>query len=237
MNTYRWQILQQGRLPVRPDGSTARADGKRCTSLLVWPVGSAPRQDNTLLIDPCLDKGGLAAASSALRQLNLKWQDLGHGFCTHPHQDHQSNLMEQVGHPLMRLDLAAPGPLDGLRLEPLPGHEESQRGLVFSDGGGEVWVTGDAVLDHEWLLAWAYYWPNRYTVNEIVQTWRSVGRVMARADLVIPGHGAPFRITATLLEALLRGFAQAPHAELCPELPGLLTARLLELEDPGRMAV
>lgn len=237
MTTYRWQILQQGRLPLRPDGTMARAEGKRCTCMLIWPADQTPRRDNTLITDPCLDQGGLAAASSCLRQLDLKWTDLGHGFRTHPHDDHTSNLMELLDHPLMRLDLAADGPLAGLHLEPLPGHERRQNALVFSDGGGQVWVTGDAVLDEAWLRAWAYYWPNRYTVEEIVQTWRSVGRVLANADLVVPGHGAPFRVTATLLEALLKTFPQAPHAELCPELPGLLKSRLLELENPGRMAV
>ena len=237
MTTYRWQILQQGRLPLRPDGATARENGHRCTSMLLWPAGEKPGRDNTLVTDPCLDMAGLAMATATLRQLDLRWEDVGHGFCTHPHHDHLSNLMDLLEHPLMRPELGADGPLGGLRTEPLPGHEQSQRALVFSDGGGEVWVAGDAVLDQVWLRAWAYYWPNHYTPEEVAQTWRSVGRVLASADLVVPGHGAPFRVTATLLDALLRGFPGAPHAELCPELPGLLRARLIKLEDPGRLAV
>ncbi len=236
MTTYRWQILQQGRLPLRPDGSMARENGHRCTSMMLWPVGAAPCRDNTLVTDPCLDMAGLAMATATLRQHGLKWGDVGHGFRTHPHHDHVSNLMELVEHPLMKPALGT-GPFDGLRAEPLPGHHESQRALVFSDGGGEVWFTGDAVLDEAWLRAWSYYWPNQYTPDEVAQTWRDVGRVLAGADLVVPGHGAPFRVTATLLEALVRSFPRAPHADLCPELPGLLRTRLGELEDPERLAV
>jgi hypothetical protein len=37
-----------------------------------------------------------------------------------------------------------------------------------------VCIAGDAILDIEWLKAWKYYWPNGYTVPEIVETWESV---------------------------------------------------------------
>lgn len=227
---YRWQILQQGRLPLRPDGATDRGNGHRCTSLLLWPEGEAPGKANSLIIDPCFNQAGMAAASAALRGLQLGWDDLGACFTTHRHQDHQPSFLGQEvsAPPPWRHD--CDGPLAGLRLEPLPGHDEQQQGVVFSDGGGEVWAVGDAVLDQEWLLQWAYYWPNRYRPDQVAETWRSLARVMAHADLVVPGHGAPFRVTATLLEALAEGFPRAPHAELCPEVSDTLRQRLVSLE-------
>ncbi len=228
MLNYRWRVLQQGRLPLRPDGSMDRTNGHRCTSMLLWPEGEEPGPDNTLVTDPCFNQAGLATAAAALRGLQISWNDLGRGFSTHDHHDHVSSLKDQVQSQLRQFQPQPGGPLSGLQLVTLPGHDAEQQAVVFSDGGGEVWVVGDAVLDQEWLLAWAYYWPNRYGPEEVAETWRSVARVIAGADLVVPGHGPPFRITTTLLEVLLEGFQRAPFAELCPEVAGMIQGRLAE---------
>ncbi len=227
---YSWQILQHGRLPLRPDGTMMRANGHRCTALLLWPHGEQPGADNTLIIDPCFNQAGAAAASAALRGLRISWGDLGSQFVTHGHQDHQPALPNQADREPAPWRPGTDGPFNGIRLEALPGHDRDQHAIVFRDGGGEVWVTGDAVLDQEWLISWAYYWPNKYDPEEVAETWRSVARVVSHADLVVPGHGAPFRVTATLVEELLEGFDRAEHADLCPEVRDILRQRLVQLE-------
>jgi hypothetical protein len=83
------------------------------------------------------------------------------------------------------------------------------------------------VLDREWLLAWAYYWPNGYSREEIVQTWRSVAAVL-RADVIVPGHGAPIDVTPELCDELCRGFDRAEHASECGDVRDRIRRRFAE---------
>jgi glyoxylase-like metal-dependent hydrolase (beta-lactamase superfamily II) len=92
-----------------------------------------------------------------------------------------------------------------------------------------VCVSGDAVLDIEWLKTWRYYWPNGYTVAEIVETWESVGKILSYADLIIPGHGQPIFVTASLMEELLVMFASAKYANDCQDVEKILSNRLDQL--------
>ena len=91
---------------------------------------------------------------------------------------------------------------------------------------GETWIVGDAILDRDWLTAWMFYWPNRYVAEEIIRTWRSVGTILASADVVVPGHGAALVVDDGLLELLLDRFPQAMLAQQCPDVQGVLNRRL-----------
>jgi hypothetical protein len=95
-------------------------------------------------------------------------------------------------------------------------------------------VTGDAVINLEWLRAWEYYWPNCYQKAEILQTWVSVAKILSVADLIIPGHGHPIKVTSELLAHLIDTFAQAEHAEACPNVEQTLCMRLEQLRESSK---
>jgi glyoxylase-like metal-dependent hydrolase (beta-lactamase superfamily II) len=90
-------------------------------------------------------------------------------------------------------------------------------------------VVGDAILDRDWLLAWMFFWPNHYEALDVVETWRSVAKILDKADVVIPGHGPPIRVDAELLQTLLDRFPKAFQAHWCPEVARVLRSRLERL--------
>ena len=225
---YEWAVLQQGQLPLRPEGRVDSAAEHRCTSILIWPEEERPGPDNSLVTDPSFSRAGLEQARSVLDRLGISLRDVGRVFVTHPHWDHRIRLPEHAalsGH--APLDPGAAGALAGVRVARCPGHEPSLEAVVFpSAGDGQVWVVGDAILDAAWLRAWGYYWPNRYRAAQIVQTWQSVAAILSGADVVVPGHGPPIPVTPELLEDLIAGFPTAEHADRCPEVAQILRDRL-----------
>ena len=230
---YDWVILQEGELPLRPEGWVNPALEHRCTSALIWPEEGRPTRDNTLLTDPYFTGRGFRGVASVLKRLGLPFHEIGRMFVTHPHFDHCLELPDEVtGDGPPPFEHGAAGPLAGIRLIPCPGHEPSLHALVFrADSGDEVWIVGDAILDEPWLRAWAYYWPNRYCLPDVVETWRSVATILSRADVVVPGHGPPISITSALLQNLLSTFPAAQHAERCLEVGEAIECRLDALLD------
>jgi len=234
---YQWAILQQGQLPLRPGREFDQTAEHRCTAVLVWPEGEAPTGQNTLLTDPCFSTRGLAEAAAVLSGFaGFSLGDARRLFVTHPHHDHVPNLpaiATATDFSMFEPDVDAG--LPGFAAVPCPGHFPTLRSLAFHDAEGRrVWIVGDAVLSEEWLRAWEYYWPNGYGRADIVQTWRSVAVILSGADVVIPGHGPPVRVTAPLLEDLLAGFPGADHAADCPDAAETLRRRLASLEGgPG----
>lgn len=220
--SYQWIILQTGSLPLRPNGRRQSCH-HACTSVLVWPEGQTPTADNAVLTDPCFTLSGHHGAAFVLRQLGTSFAELAQVFETHQHGDHMLYLPP----PESPLHFRAfrPGTLDGLRLVPCPGHSEDMTALDFTSAGRAVWVVGDAVLDEEWLRAWGYYWPNAYDAAEVVQTWRSVARIVAAADTIVPGHGPPFDVTPALARELLAAFPRAEFAASCPDVAETLRRR------------
>jgi hypothetical protein len=101
--------------------------------------------------------------------------------------------------------------------------------LSFRDENGIVTAASDAVLSREWLLAWQYYWPNVYIPAEIVATWQSVAKILATADMVLPGHGQPIPVTAELLRELIDNFPRAEYGSRCSEVVSVLQQRLAQL--------
>jgi glyoxylase-like metal-dependent hydrolase (beta-lactamase superfamily II) len=67
------------------------------------------------------------------------------------------------------------------------------------------------------------------TMSETYQ-WRSVARILARAQIVIPGHGPAFEVTPQLLRDLIAAFPAARHARQCPDVLEALRVRLASLE-------
>jgi len=223
---FHWRILQEGQLSLRPRGAGVLSCEHRATSVLVWPENEPPARGNTVVADPCFTPRGFEDAQRVLAGLGLTFHDVGQFFVTHLHGDHMYHVPEPDG-PWMIYPLRLDAMPAGMALVPCPGHEEDLDALAFfSAEDGEVWIVGDAILDEEWLRAWRYYWPNGYDYGEIEQTWRTVAAVLSRADLVIPGHGAPIRVTASLVKYLANTFPGAERAAECPVVPHMLAERL-----------
>jgi glyoxylase-like metal-dependent hydrolase (beta-lactamase superfamily II) len=212
-------VVQPGSLPLGPDDRYRSGIPHACTSVLVWPEGEPPRRDNCVVTDPCYPDQTYPVVVGALRGLGLKLGEVGFHFITHQHGDHVVYVPSWQSRPTFpEFQVSGSGPLSGLRTVPCPGHSPDMTALVFRGGDGEVWVVGDAVLDEEWLRAWAYFWPNGYDRDEVIQTWRSVALILSRADVVVPGHGPPIRVTTALLSELTDSFSRAEHAHLCPDV-------------------
>ncbi len=223
--TYNWRILQHGDLPLLPDGTINIAAEHRCSVVLVWPGDRDPSAENTILVDPCFTEAGYDQALGVLAPLNITFRDIGRYLITHLHGDHMLHLPHGVAG--VRLRALRPPVNEGLTLVPLPGHHEMQLGLAFADVDGRaVWVVGDAILGENWLRAWQFYWPNGYGMAEIVETWRSVARIVTQAEVVIPGHGPAFDVTPDLIRHLINTFPEAPYADHCPDVLESLCARL-----------
>ena len=228
---FDWIILQPGQLPLRPNRFIDPHAEHRCTSVLVWPEGTAPTPHNTVLVDPCFSPAGHTHAATQLATLNVTFAAVGRLFVTHLHGDHMPNLspdeLPSTCRVLRACDLAA---YPGLAVVHCPGHDTMLEALVIPVAGNrKVWVVGDAVLDEEWLRAWGYYWPNGYGAPEVIETWRSVARIIAGADMIVPGHGPAFEVTADLIRDLLDAFPRAPSAGQCPEATEMLRLRLAAL--------
>lgn len=228
---FDWAILQEGRLKIDLTGKR-RSEGGYCTVTAVWPTGEAPSAENTFLVDPCFFQAGLyQQAIGEAQRHGIDLPNLHHVFVTHRHFDH---VPTAIGGERARFvsDMIPVQRQPGLAMVGLPGHSPDLRALIFrSPPHGEVWIVGDAILEEDWLAAWAYYWPNGYSAAEIVQTWRSLRLILASADVIIPGHGPEIRITPSLLDTMLASFPKADYAEACPEVPDTLRARLAQMQE------
>jgi len=237
-----WLIIQNGSLPLRPDGRTELVE-HICTSTLVWPADGEPSTANSIVVDPCFGSSGFENAVRRLSDMNASLGDIGYCLETHQHYDHVSNLT-MAGSPLTECDVESGNmprwvpvgpddsmPLPGVELVNCPGHDPDLMALRFDAVDGETWIVGDAILDQQWLLAWLFYWPNRYLRDEIVETWRSVAKILETAQVVIPGHGPPIHVDADLLQTLIDRFPHAPHADRCPDVVEALRNRLRKMDE------
>ena len=227
---YKWRILQEGSLPLRPSGREERETAHACTAVLLWPENQVPMREHAIVTDPSFTEAGYDQAREELARLGVSIASVGRFFLTHHwHWDHQPRL--PVDDPSVSLgELRLEGYPPGIRSIPCPGHTPDLCALTLKSlDEKNVWIVGDAILDTAWLEAWRYWWPNGYGPHEIVQTWRSVALILAAADHVVPGHGPPFAVTKELLGRLIDGFARAEHADRCPDVATLLEERLQRL--------
>jgi glyoxylase-like metal-dependent hydrolase (beta-lactamase superfamily II) len=224
---FEWIILQSGDLTLRPNGGFDVLRGHFPTVTLIWPEGVRPSSDNMVMVDPYFSDTGFDGAALMLRQIEISFEQIRYIHVTHPHYDHLPRFPDSTL--TTHLRPFRPGEhaqWTGLTTVACPGHDPTLRGLRLCDKSAKnVWIVGDAALNEEWLRAWGYYWPNQYTPGDIIQTWRSVAAIIAGADLIVPGHGAPIMVTAALIDDLLESFPVADYAANCPDVAEQLRAR------------
>jgi glyoxylase-like metal-dependent hydrolase (beta-lactamase superfamily II) len=183
------------------------------------------------LTDPCFVAEDSAPLVDVLGDLGIGLRDIGRIYVTHPHHDHMPNVAGlspdvsvMFGVVAAQLDLPV-----GISVTPCPGHHPMCASLALRTNDGMAWVVGDAILGEDWLRAWRYYWPNDYRRPEIVETWRSVARILSAADIVVPGHGPPFRVDVSLINDLMDGFSSAEYSHDCPDVLQDLSQRIEQL--------
>ncbi|MHC4406775.1 MAG: MBL fold metallo-hydrolase [Planctomycetota bacterium] len=234
----RWRILQDGSLPLRPDGRIT-SEAHACTSTLVWHAGDKPSPDNSVVIDPCFAASRCDDAARRLSELGVAWEDLRYYLETHRHYDHvvetarySKTASDRASRPRwVRFEEKHLASFPGVEIVGCPGHAPDLRAFRFDAAEGETWIVGDAIIDRRWLVAWMFYWPNGYEGDEIVQTWRTVAQIIEKAKVVVPGHGPPIRVDAELLRELLEGFPRAMLSRRCPEVAAVLERRLASMGD------
>lgn len=208
---YDWRIIQDGRIIIKPDGYILPFRDHRPTSTIIWTDGSQPNQNNSILTDPYFTKQSYPEVILSLQSMKMTLGDIGWIFITHPHGDHLLHIpheYQQYVFPPFYPEVATQ--FSDITIVPLPGHHPELEAMVFlSSKNLWTWVVGDAILDEEWLRAWAYYFPNRYTKDEIILTWISVAKIITNADVIIPGHGSPIFVTYELVSHLLTSFSNA----------------------------
>ncbi len=227
---YQYRMLQTGTLPLSPGGAIDLSKEHRCTSVAIWPAAEPPLPAQTIFTDPNFTLAGKKEAQKHAAHIGLALDTMRVIFVTHRHRDHlPPDLKRETMHVFQK---HVPAEFPGIAVEPCPGHAPDLHALIFRTTQHKtVWVVGDAVLNQEWLLAWGYFWPNRYTPAEIAETWRSVAKILANADIVIPGHGDEILITLDLLSNVLTGFLAAPYAVMAPDVAPMLRQRVQELKN------
>ena len=236
---YQSAILQDGQLPLKVDGRVTQHP-HLCTATLIRPRAASPSRENSLIVDPCFSADTIVEAEARLQQLDASLDSIGCFFETHGHLDHKV----YVPRPMSlgkRMRWTRKRPLKwnlwsgdteafpGIDMVACPGHAADLRVLSFRGAHGVVCVGSDVILSREWLVAWQFYWPNVYEIPKIVETWRSLAKILATADTVIPGHGRPIQITGDLLRELIDNFPRAEYGSRCPEVVGVLNRRLEDL--------
>ena len=153
-----------------------------------------------IVVDP-----GMVASRSLildpLAALDVAAADVTHVFLSHHHPDHTLNIALFPNAEVVdfwaryRDDLWLDHPGDGYQLAPhstlwlTPGHSEEDATLVVR--------AADAVyaMTHLWWFSDRTPEVDPYAPDQALLE-RSRARVLAVADIVIPGHGAPFRVAA-----------------------------------------
>jgi glyoxylase-like metal-dependent hydrolase (beta-lactamase superfamily II) len=237
---YHWAILQDGQLPLKVDGR-ATLEQHLCTVTLIWPHVASLSRVNSLVVDPCFGADTINEAEARLHNLGMSLDDIGYYYETHGHFDHKVHIprrrsadkgrhLTKEKEPKWNVWSGDTEVFPGIETVVCCGHADDLHVLTFQSTSGVVCVASDAVLNREWLVAWQYYWPNVYEAAEIVDTWRSVAKILTTADMVIPGHGPPIEITADLLSELIEKFPSAEYASRCPEVVNALKQRREELK-------
>lgn len=135
-----------------------------------------------------------------LRRLEIDPRDIDIVFNTHLHQDHCRNNDLFPNATLMAHAAERPGreyrkvesnleASPGVRLVHTPGHTPGSMS-VFVEGGLRYVIAGDALPTHDNYLKWVP--PGLNYDPDLALS--SMKEIVAFADVVVPGHGPPFRI-------------------------------------------
>jgi glyoxylase-like metal-dependent hydrolase (beta-lactamase superfamily II) len=157
-------------------------------------------EDRVVVVDPGMvaDRGLLL---DAMRGLGVQPEDVTDVVVSHHHLDHTVNIALFPVVPVHDFQSVLDGDVfsrrdcDGVHLSPgirflaTPGHTPQDLTTLVGTADGVValthlWWTGEGPADDP-------YAPDR----EVLRAQRE--RVLDLADLVVPGHGAPFRPAAT----------------------------------------
>jgi glyoxylase-like metal-dependent hydrolase (beta-lactamase superfamily II) len=173
-----------------------------------------------LLVDTGFDREGDASPENAhanariltarLAEHDLRPDDVSHVFLTHLHRDHIGDLalFPQAQWRCHRLALADYAGPDRERFRSLedgdpviprttalhtPGHTQGHSSILWvaEDKTIRVAVCGDAILSLAWLQS-GHTWRFNTDFFDLEAAKQSAGRLLAEADLLIPGHGEPF---------------------------------------------
>ncbi len=167
-------------------------------------ISDASRERNWIALRTLLQFNGVDPA------------DVTRVFITHFHWDHfggiehfgdaewycHSRALTALRHPIRDRFV----PLDdGDRVMPnvvvvhTPGHTPGHSSLLCSTETGTVRVAicGDAIINLAWLQS-GHLWTFNGNFHGVAEARRSIKKLLDSSDLIIPGHGQPFFVTADL---------------------------------------
>ena len=202
----RWDVLTLGNLSRNHYWGESDAKALRpaiCTCTLIQ--GDSFR----LLVDPSLQSAD-EMARELDRRTGLKPRDITGVFITHEHADHYAGLAHfpdsqwfagaQVASLLNAtkkwtrpIQPAAEMLFGAVELVPAPGHTLGLHSLRFDCDGLSVLVAGDAVATLD-------FWRERrgyYNCVDFDLSRRSMEKLAALADIVVPGHDNYFLVAST----------------------------------------
>jgi glyoxylase-like metal-dependent hydrolase (beta-lactamase superfamily II) len=138
---------------------------------------------------------------SGLRSRNLGPQDIDMLVCTHLHSDHVGNndlfpnaiwyaRAEEGPGPFYRSIRSELELIPGVQLIHTPGHTRGSMSVVVDTPAGRYVIAGDAFPTKDNFDKWVAPGINYDETAAI----KSMKRIACSADLIVPGHGAPFPV-------------------------------------------
>ncbi|HEX4795615.1 MAG TPA: MBL fold metallo-hydrolase [Humisphaera sp.] len=199
----RWDVITIGNLSRNrywgePDTKAMRA--AICTTTLITG------DDFHLLVDP-----SLADAEQMIKELDrrtgLKPKDITAAFVTHEHSDHWVGLphfpearwyagpivaaaLNKTGKFAKPIEGASGKLFDAVDVLPTPGHTPGHTSLRFDCEGRSIITAGDAVATHDFFRDRRGY----FNVIDDALSHKSMDRMAALADLIVPGHDNYFLV-------------------------------------------
>lgn len=196
-----YHVLSVGNVLVDP-GRVELADSSRTGSPTITLIRSGGR---SVLVDPGC--GPMLNQAHELQRLmdalvrHIDPHALTCVFLTHLHDDH-CNLASYIR---ANEHWGFGEVIPGVVACPALGHTPDHRVLFFRSGGDRVAVAGDAVINEAYFTAQdpqhRVYAPNGYTEDEVRQSVTTMELIRRSCDLIIPGHGEPFRASRTCGES------------------------------------
>ena len=187
-------MAQQGSLAVVDVLTVGYAD----MPSVAGTVGLVRDGDRIIVVDPGMVRDRRLILDP-IERLGLTPDDVTHVFVSHHHLDHTVNiaLFRQAEivdfRTVRRDDQVAPHAGEGFRLSPnatvwlTPGHSPQDASLVVQTAEGMQAFT------HLWWRSDRTPALDPYTPNQ-AELDRNRERLLGGVDIVIPGHGAPFRV-------------------------------------------